>query len=104
MRRVLERYGYHVLVASTPGEAVQMAGRTTRIIHLLLSDLILPEMSGRTMASLIVRSRPGTKVLYMSGYVDEAVLNHGFLGEGIALLQKPFTPDVLARKVREVLG
>jgi PAS domain S-box-containing protein len=103
-RRVLERYGYRVLLAATPQEALVLAQRHTDPIHLLVSDVVLPEMSGRSLASRMATSRPTMRVMYMSGYTDNAIVHHGVLDPDTPFLQKPFTPDALARKVRAVLG
>jgi two-component system cell cycle sensor histidine kinase/response regulator CckA len=102
--RVLHKRGYRVLVASTPSEAGEISRSAKGPIHLLISDVVLPQMSGRAMAEEIVPSQPGIKVLYMSGYTDDAIVHHGVLDPGTPFLQKPFTPEALARKVREVLG
>ena len=104
VRRVLERYGYRVLLAATPREAIALAERHAGAIHLLVSDVVLPEMSGRSVASQIVASRPEIRVIYMSGYTDNAIVHHGVLDPDTPFLQKPFTPEALARKVRAVLG
>ena len=103
VRGVLEQYGYSVLEAGSGREALEMEkGRQGRI-DLLLTDVVLPEMSGRDVANALSVSRPGIKVLYLSGYTDHVVIDRGVLAEGASFLQKPFTPEVLARKLREVL-
>jgi two-component system cell cycle sensor histidine kinase/response regulator CckA len=104
VRRALERCGYRVLIAPTPNQALEIASVETETIHLLLSDVILPQMSGSTLASQIVPDHPGMRVLYMSGYTDSAIVHHGVLSQGTPFLQKPFTAEALARKVRDVLG
>jgi two-component system, cell cycle sensor histidine kinase and response regulator CckA len=101
--KALRRYGYEVLVAATPGEALAVASQAARI-HLLISDMVLPEMSGREMAGRMLTMQDGMQVLFMSGYTDHAVLEGGVLEPGMSFLQKPFTPPALANKVREVLG
>jgi two-component system, cell cycle sensor histidine kinase and response regulator CckA len=102
--RVLHKRGYTVLAASAPSEAQEITRGQKAPIHLLISDVVLPQMSGRALAEGIVANQPGIKVLYMSGYTDDAIVHHGVLDPGTPFLQKPFTPDALARKVREVLG
>jgi PAS domain S-box-containing protein len=102
-REVLECRGYHVLEAKGAIEALQVGEQHKERIHLLLTDVVMPQMSGRELAEHLAPLRPETKVLYMSGYADNAVVHHGLLDPGTALLQKPFTADALARKLREVL-
>jgi len=97
VRRVLQNAGYTVLDASTPGDALELAGRHTGPIHLILTDIVMPQMNGRALADLLKRRCPAMRVLYMSGYADTV------LDPGTAYLQKPFTPDTLVRTVREVL-
>jgi CheY-like chemotaxis protein len=100
---VLASAGYRVLVASHPQEAVGICEKEAGPIHLMLTDVVMPGMSGRDLADHFAFSKPEMKVLYMSGYTDDAVVDHGVLKEGMNFLQKPFSPDVLLRKVREVL-
>jgi CheY-like chemotaxis protein len=102
-REILEDSGYTVLEAANAGDAEKVVERYQAPIHLLLTDVIMPGMDGRRLAEILVPRRPQMKVLYMSGYPDEAIVNHGILDAGIALLQKPFTGEALTQKVREVL-
>ncbi|MCF8077741.1 MAG: PAS domain S-box protein [Desulfobacterales bacterium] len=101
--KVLEKYGYHVLSAANGEEALGLSQECEDTIHLLLTDVIMPVMTGKTLADQIQKRRPDAKVLYMSGYTDNAIIHHGILDKEIAFLEKPFTPEGLARKVREVL-
>jgi DNA-binding NarL/FixJ family response regulator len=94
---------YTVLEAPTGRDALSIASKRLSPIHLLLTDVVMPEMSGRELTERFVKLRPDARVLYMSGYTDDAIVRHGILRPGIAYLQKPFSPDTLARKVREVL-
>jgi CheY-like chemotaxis protein len=103
-RSILETYGYTVLEAGSGKEGLDVARDYPQPIHLLLSDIVMPEMGGLDLASRLEVLRPGLRVLYMSGYTDDAVFRHGFLEKGRVFLQKPFTPETLARKVREALG
>jgi len=102
-RRMLERYGYRVLEAADGEAAIRLAANSAEHIHLLLTDVVMPNVSGRDLAEVFVKKYPSSKVLFMSGYTDDAIVRHGILQEGIAYLQKPFTPDSLASKVRTVL-
>ena len=81
-----------------------MAAEYSEAIDLLVTDVVMPQMGGKALVDQIMTVRPGTKVLYTSGYTDNAVIHHGVLDAGIAYLQKPFTPGALAHKVREVLN
>ena len=102
-RKVLAQAGYRVLVAAGGAEALALAERHDGPIHLLLTDVVMPEMSGRELMRRLIERRPDVRVLYMSGYADEAIARHGVLDPGTAFMQKPFTPGVLARRVRDVL-
>ena len=102
-RRALEAQGYVVLAASDAAAALRVVERHGGTIHLLLTDVVMPGMSGRDLADRLTAQRPGIRVLYMSGYPGDAVVQHGTLPSGSAFLQKPFSPDGLARKVRDVL-
>ncbi len=99
----LREHGYIVLEAGHPEDALRLAGEHTGRIHLLLTDVVMPGISGRELAERLLPQRPETAVLYMSGYTDNAIVHHGVLAAGTSFLQKPFTPVSLARKVREVL-
>jgi signal transduction histidine kinase/ActR/RegA family two-component response regulator len=101
--QILLRCGYHVIEARNAGEALLTCERHPRTIQLLLTDVVMPQMSGRELATRLTSIRPEMKVLYMSGYTDNTIVHHGILDSGIAYLQKPIVPDVLARRVREVL-
>jgi len=103
-REMLKRYGYQVLEAADGMTALQVAADFKDPIHLLLTDVVMPDLNGRDLAESFRTSRPATRVLFMSGYTDDAVVRHGILQEGISYLQKPFTPASLAKKVRTVLG
>jgi PAS domain S-box-containing protein len=102
-RMVLESNGYAVIVARSPQEALEAATRHKGPLHLLVTDVVMPQMNGCQLAGLLTPLYPGLKVLYISGYTDEAVIRHGVRERETAFLQKPFTPATLARKVREVL-
>jgi CheY-like chemotaxis protein len=104
VRSVLGRAGYRVLEAVDPIDAARIAEHHDLPIHLLITDVVMPIMSGPELARRIRVTLPGLKVLCMSGYTDETVLHHGVVEGEFAFLQKPITPDSLLRKVREVLA
>jgi signal transduction histidine kinase len=102
VRRALERSGYSVLVANDPIDALRIADEADGI-DLLLTDVVMPQMNGRELAERVRTRRPDTRVLFMSGYTDDAILRHGVLDEGVPFLQKPVTPGSLTRHVRATL-
>ncbi len=102
-QQMLQRHGYRVLEAPTAKAALALASMKNQKIDLLLTDVVMPEMSGREVAAEFARLWPKAKIVFMSGYTDDAVVRHGILTPGIAYLQKPFTGDTLAGKVRAVL-
>ena len=102
-RHVLEGCGYTVLVAANGDEAVRLARRHDGPIHLLITDVVMPGAGGRAVAEQMTMSDPMMRVLFVSGYTDDAVIRHGVLSEGVNFLQKPFSSVTLAFKVREVL-
>jgi GAF domain-containing protein/CheY-like chemotaxis protein len=102
-RDVLRTRGYTVVEASDASEALRICERHPGAIEMVLTDVVMPGMTGRDLADRLALLRPAIKVLYMSGYTDNAVIHHGVLDAGTVFLQKPFTPAVLAHKVREVL-
>ena len=99
----LESYGYRVMVAASAEEALKIAENFGERIHLLLTDVIMPGMSGRQLAERILKNRPETKIVYMTGYTDDMVVQHKVLEPGVQLLQKPFSKVDLAQKVRSTL-
>jgi PAS domain S-box-containing protein len=102
-RHVLKMHGYAVLEAGHGREALRIADDHLGPIHLLVTDVVMPEMGGRQLADELAARRAGTRVLYLSGYTDDAIVRHGVLQAESAFLQKPFTPTALVQKVREVL-
>jgi signal transduction histidine kinase/CheY-like chemotaxis protein len=103
VREVLAEAGYQVFAAADPAEALALSAREADGFHLLITDVVMPGMNGRQLAGLLCSGRPGMAVLFISGYPQEAISHNGDLDEGLAFLQKPFTPEALLRRVLQVL-
>ena len=101
--RILEHSGYRVMQASNGGDAITRATEYGDRIDLLMTDVVMPGMNGRELANRLTRNHPETRVLFTSGYTDNAIVHHGVLDEGVSFIGKPYTPSALAKKVREVL-
>jgi two-component system cell cycle sensor histidine kinase/response regulator CckA len=104
VREILRRQGYQVIAASSPGEALLVADRHPAEIVLVLTDIVMPKMTGRELAERLMKRRPAIKALYMSGYTQNTVVHGGMLDPGISFLPKPITQAALLRKVRETIG
>jgi CheY-like chemotaxis protein len=102
IRKLLQRQGYTVLVAANAVEAFRLFEGNASI-DVLLTDVVMPGTSGPELTRGLVARRPALKVIYMSGYTEDAIVHHGVLNPGIAFLHKPFTSEALGRKIREVL-
>jgi PAS domain S-box-containing protein len=102
-RGILRKNGYHVIEARNAGEALLHSEKHPGLIHLLLSDVVMPQMSGPELAKRLARARPDMRVLCMSGYTDDSIVRHGVLEAKLAYLQKPITPEALTTRIREVL-
>jgi two-component system, cell cycle sensor histidine kinase and response regulator CckA len=100
---ILRASGYNVVVVEDTANAVETAAAYPGVIHMLLTDVVMPKMSGPELAAKVVPTRPEMRVLCMSGYTDDSIVRHGVIDENIAFLQKPLTPDALRRRVRDVL-
>jgi len=103
-KTLLEELGYEVLTARTPSEAIDLAEKHAGKIHLLITDVVMPEMNGRDLAKHLLALYPGLKSLFMSGYTANVIAHRGMLEHGIHFMQKPFSMEVLSTKVREALG
>ena len=99
----LEMSGYDVLVAANGEEALPLCEKYNSKIDLLLTDVVMPRMSGQELSNRLLKLRPGTRVLYMSGYSENAIIHHGVIEEGTDFIEKPFSPEALTRRIREVL-
>ena len=103
-RGMLEKLGYTVLTAGSPGEAIRLAGEHAGEIHLLMTDVVMPEMNGRELAERLLASKPGMKCLFMSGYTANVIAHHGVLEEGVQFIQKPFAMKDLAAKMKGMIS
>ncbi|MGH7476051.1 MAG: response regulator [Longimicrobiales bacterium] len=101
--RVLRRQGYNVLVASHGADALHVAHEYEGPIDLVITDVVMPELSGAKLVQRLLSERPGIRVLYMSGYPEETVMRHGVAGMDTGFMEKPFSPYDLARRVRQAL-
>jgi CheY-like chemotaxis protein len=101
---MLERLGYAVLAAATPGQAIRLAHEHAGEIHMLMTDVVMPEMNGRDLAGNLLSIYPDLKRLFMSGYTADVIAHHGVLDAGVCFIQKPFSLKDLAAKLRQVLG
>jgi PAS domain S-box-containing protein len=100
---ILEGAGYHVIAAGGGAEAAKLCADRNEPIDLLLTDVVMPQTSGKAVAEQLTKMQPGLKVLFMSGYTDEAIVHHGVLDANVEFIQKPFTPAALSKKIRDVL-
>ncbi|HBB97447.1 MAG TPA: hybrid sensor histidine kinase/response regulator [Blastocatellia bacterium] len=100
---ILKNHGYRVLAAGNGEEGLRVCKEFYGAIDLLITDVVMPHMSGRELAEQVATIRPDTRVLYMSGFTDDAIVRHGVLDDGVFFIQKPFSPDALAIKARSVL-
>jgi CheY-like chemotaxis protein len=103
VRNTLLQNGYRVLEAENGSQALRICERHRGPIHLLVTDVVMPGINGRELAERLTQQRPELRIMFMSGYTDETIAHHGVLAPGVGFLQKPFTLDALARKVRETL-
>jgi CheY-like chemotaxis protein len=102
-KKMLERLGYRVIMGATPEDAVEQAQGSAGPVHLLVTDVVMPQMSGKDLAEKIKTFQPGIRVLFMSGYTANVIAHHGVLDDTVHFMEKPFSLNVLAQKVREVL-
>jgi CheY-like chemotaxis protein len=102
--KMLERLGYSVLAANTPGEAIRLAEKHSGDVHLLMTDVIMPGMNGQDLAKKLLSIYPDLKHLFMSGYTADIISHHGVLDDGVPFIQKPFSVTNLSAKIRKVLG
>ncbi len=102
-RTILTRLGYRVITASKPSEAIQLAKESPERIELIITDIIMPEMNGKELSSILLKENPDIKILFMSGYPSNVIAYQGILEEGINFIQKPFSLKEISLKIRRVL-
>jgi DNA-binding NtrC family response regulator len=102
-KKMLQKYGYNILEAENGEKALNIGETHEGPIHLLLTDVVMPVMSGSDLSEKLQSIRPETRVIYMSGYTDNAIVHHGILKQKINFIEKPFSPESLSKKVRQVL-
>ena len=103
VHRILKQHGYNVLAAATPHSALDLAERYSGVIHLLITDVVMPGMNGKALLDEMQRRYPSLKYLFISGYNADVIAHQGVLPEGVEFLQKPFDIGAIAEKVRKVL-
>jgi DNA-binding response OmpR family regulator len=103
LREVLEENGYRVVVAGNGRAGLRICEEFDGVIDLMITDVVMPEMNGRQLAEEIALTRPATRVLFMSGYTDDAIVRHGILAANMSFIQKPFLPAALLLKARDIL-
>lgn len=103
IRLLLKKHGHTILTAKTPEEALEIAEKHAGSIQLLLTDMVMPRMDGKTLFTQIEKINPGIKALFMSGYTSNVIAHHNVIEEGVRFIAKPFNEDSLAQKVREIL-
>jgi CheY-like chemotaxis protein len=104
VRDILRQNGYVVLEAASPGDAILLCERQEGRIHLLITDVVMADMSGPELALRLAASRPEMRIVFVSATIDASRSHHGILDAGVAFVEKPITPESFSRKVREVLG
>lgn len=103
VQRTLKKCGYRLITATDGIEALEVIKKYEKPIHLLLTDVVMPNLSGKELSEKIIELHPGTKICFMSGYTNEAIVQHGILNSGVNFIQKPFSPELLVKRVREIL-
>ena len=103
LKQTLQEFGYHLIMAHDGLDAIDKANEFQGTIHLLLTDVVMPNLSGKDLSLEIKKLRPNIKICFMSGYTNNAIVHHGILDQNTNFIQKPFTPDDLLKKIRSIL-